>query len=61
MFIFELQSILAFECVGVPLGVPYRTAFANVQRATKIFVLELTSNPSDVSFVPRDLRQCSPP
>ena len=55
------QSMLASECVGVALSVPHRTAFENVQRVAKKFLDELASNPIDVSFAPRDLRQCSSP
>ena len=58
---FARQSMLASECVGVALGVPHRAACENVQLAAEKFLGELTSNPNDVSFAPRDLRQCLSP
>ena len=43
----------------VVLGIPHGAKFGNVQQVEKILFAKLTSNPIDVSFVPRDLRQWS--
>ena len=46
-------------CICVVLDVPYLATFENVQLVAKSFLVELTSNPIDVSRVPHDLRQWS--